>query len=189
MFTSIIPCNIYGPNDNFHPTESHVIPGMIQRMHKVMQEEANVTSQEERVFSVYGTGKPLRQFIYSLDLARLAIWVLRDYESIEPIILSGNYQDTLEKCIIHKFFFPGFRIAVDESDEVSIETVARAIAKAFNFKGRIDFDTTKADGQYKKTASNGKLRNLRTDFQFTKFDEAIAKTVDWFINNQNIVRK
>lgn len=80
-------------------------------------------------------------------------------------------------------------IAVDESDEVSIETVARAIAKAFNFKGRIDFDTTKADGQYKKTASNGKLRSLRPDFQFTKFDEAIAKTVDWFINNQNIVRK
>lgn len=91
MFTSIVPCNIYGPNDNFHPTESHVIPGMIQRMHKVMQEEASTTSQEERVFSVYGTGKPLRQFIYSLDLARLAIWVLRDYESVEPIILSGKY--------------------------------------------------------------------------------------------------
>lgn len=90
MFTSIVPCNIYGPNDNFHPTESHVIPGMIQRMHKVIHADASDTPQEERVFSVYGTGQPLRQFIYSHDLARLAIWVLRDYDSVEPIILSGK---------------------------------------------------------------------------------------------------
>lgn len=67
--------------------------------------------------------------------------------------------------------------------------MAYTIAKAFKFKGRIEFDTTKADGQFKKTASNKKLRSLRPDFQFTKFDEAIAMSVDWFINNQDIVRK
>lgn len=90
MFTSIVPCNIYGPNDNFHETESHVIPGMIQRMYKIIHDDGNATPEEERIFHVYGTGKPLRQFIYSYDLARLAIWVLRDYESVEPIILSGK---------------------------------------------------------------------------------------------------
>lgn len=90
LYTSIVPCNIYGPNDNFHPTASHVIPGMIQRLYKLIQDESIDAPQNERIFTVYGTGKPLRQFIYSLDLARLAIWVLREYKSISPIILSGN---------------------------------------------------------------------------------------------------
>lgn len=79
--------------------------------------------------------------------------------------------------------------AVDEEDEVSIEYVARAIAKAFNFKGVIEFDTTKADGQFKKTASNKKLRSLYPGYEFTKFDDAITDTVQWFLNNQDKVRK
>lgn len=77
---------------------------------------------------------------------------------------------------------------MDEEDEVSIETVARSIAKAFKFNGRIEFDTTKADGQYKKTASNKKLRSLLPSFQFTKFEDAIKSTVDWYLNNQDKVR-
>lgn len=80
-------------------------------------------------------------------------------------------------------------ITVDEEDEVTIEHVARAIADAFEFKGKIEFDTSKADGQYKKTASNKKLRRLYPEFEFTNFDEAIATTVKWFLDNQNIVRK
>lgn len=90
LFTSIVPCNIYGPNDNFHPTASHVIPGMIQRLYKLINDNSIDTPQEKRVFTVYGTGKPLRQFIYSHDLAKLAIWALREYDSISPIILSGS---------------------------------------------------------------------------------------------------
>lgn len=78
--------------------------------------------------------------------------------------------------------------SVDEVDEVSIEFVARSIAKAFNFKGRIEFDTTKADGQFKKTASNKKLRSFLPDFKFTKFEDAIQTTVDWYLNNQDKVR-
>lgn len=90
IFTSIIPCNVYGPYDNFHPTASHVIPGMIQRLHRIMYEENTEVPQEQKVFNVFGTGKPLRQFIYSFDLAKLSIWVLRNYDSHEPIILSGK---------------------------------------------------------------------------------------------------
>lgn len=71
---------------------------------------------------------------------------------------------------------------------MSIETVARSIAKAFNFNGRIEFDTTKADGQFKKTASNKKLRSFLPDFQFTKFEDAIKTTVDWYLNNQDKIR-
>lgn len=191
LFTSIVPCNIYGPNDNFSPIASHVIPGMIQRLYNLINDTTTNTPQEERVFTVYGSGKPLRQFIYSHDLAKLAIWTLRDYDSVSPIILSGIFfffrKSKLFFIIINFIFF--FHSTVDEEDEVTIEFVARSIAKAFNFKGRIEFDTTKADGQYKKTASNKKLRSYRPDFQFTNFKDAIEETVNWYLKNQQLIRK
>uniref|UniRef100_A0A182QA08 GDP-L-fucose synthase n=1 Tax=Anopheles farauti TaxID=69004 RepID=A0A182QA08_9DIPT len=166
MFTSVVPCNVFGPHDNFTPGVSHVIPGMVHRLHELMFVKDPDQPQESKAFSVYGTGKPLRQFIYSLDLAKLFIWVLRHYDSVDPIILS-----------------------VDESAEVSIAQLAESLAKAFNFKGRLEFDTTKADGQYKKTASNAKLRQHLPDFQFTDFDIAIKDTVQWYISNYEQARK
>lgn len=163
LYTSIIPCNVFGPNDNFHITESHVIPGLMRRLYDLMKDE-NV-APEDQVFTVLGSGKPLRQFIYSHDLAKLIIWVLRNYESVEPIILS-----------------------VDESQEVTIARAAEAIAKAFDFKGKIVYDTSAADGQYRKTASNAKLRSYLPDFQFTPFDKAIAETVAWYKENYEHAR-
>lgn len=115
---------------------------------------------------MYGTGKPLRQFIYSIDLAKLFVWVLRHYESVEPIILS-----------------------VDEEAEVSIAQLAESLVSAFDFKGKLEFDTSKADGQYKKTASNEKLRKLLPDFKFTDFDKAIKETVQWYLENYDKARK
>lgn len=165
MFTSVIPCNIFGPNDNYTPEVSHVIPGMIYRMHQLINNDSD-TKEEDKVFSVFGSGKPLRQFIYSLDLAKLMLWVLQEYNQVDPIILS-----------------------VDESDEVTIAQVAESIAKAFNFKGKIVCDTSKADGQFKKTASNKKLRQLNPDFKFSNFEESINVSVKWFIDNYDIARK
>ena len=94
------------------------------------------------------------------------MWVLRNYESIEPIILS-----------------------VDESAEVTIAQLAESVAKAFGFKGKIVFDSTKADGQFKKTASNAKLRSFLPDYKFVDFEEAIKETVDWYLKNFNTARK
>ena len=124
------------------------------------------TPEEQKEFVVYGSGKPLRQFIYSIDLAKLFVWVLRNYDSIEPIILS-----------------------VDESSEVTIAQLAESVVKAFGFKGKLIFDTSKADGQYKKTASNAKLRSFLPDYQFVDFEEAIKDTVDWYLKNFNTARK
>lgn len=81
-----------------------------------------------------------------------------------------------------------FAVTVDESAEVSIKEMAEELAKAFNFKGKIVYDTTKADGQYKKTASNAKLRKYLPDFKFTPFPEAIKETVDWYRKNHSIAR-
>ncbi|CAK1579757.1 unnamed protein product [Parnassius mnemosyne] len=158
MFTSVVPCNVFGPHDNFALAASHVIPALIRRMDDSMR-------NGDPTFTVFGSGKPLRQFIYSLDLARLFIWVLRNYTSVEPIILS-----------------------VDEEEEVTISEVAEAIKKAHGYQGQIIYDTTKADGQYKKTASNKKLRSLYQDFKFTPFEKAIQDTVDWFKQNREHAR-
>jgi GDP-L-fucose synthase len=108
-------------------------------------------------FVVSGTGSPLRQFIYSRDLGKLFIWTLRYYDDIDPLILS-----------------------VDESAEVSIKNVAEIISHAAKFDGIIEWDKTKADGQYKKTADNSKLRRLLPDFEFTPLSEGIKESVDWF---------
>ncbi|XP_052604013.1 GDP-L-fucose synthase isoform X1 [Peromyscus californicus insignis] len=116
--------------------------------------------------TVWGTGKPRRQFIYSLDLARLFIWVLREYSEVEPIILS-----------------------VGEEDEVSIKEAAEAVVEAMDFRGEVTFDSTKSDGQYKKTASNGKLRAYLPDFRFTPFKQAVKETCAWFTDNYEQARK
>merc|ERR1712137_379559 len=79
-FTSVIPTNIYGPHDNFNLEDSHVIPGLIHKCYLAKKNNTPLT--------VWGTGSPLRQFIYSEDLAKLFVWVLREYDSVDPIILS-----------------------------------------------------------------------------------------------------
>ncbi|KAL1926155.1 hypothetical protein VTP01DRAFT_6020 [Rhizomucor pusillus] len=157
-FTSVIPTNVFGPHDNYNLEDSHVLPGLT---HKCYLAKKNGTP-----FIVGGTGKPLRQFIYSRDLAKLFIWVLREYTEIDPIILS-----------------------VGEEDEVSIKDVADAIVKALDFQGDYSFDTSRADGQFKKTASNAKLMKYLPDFKFTPFDQAVKESVDWFVANYDTCRK
>lgn len=161
IYTSVIPCNVFGAHDNFHPSASHVVPGLMRKLYDLLQDG----NTEDKIFTVLGSGKPLRQFIYNIDLAKLIIWVLREYQSVEPIILS-----------------------VDESQEVTISKVAEVLAKAFDFKGKIVYDTSAADGQYKKTASNTKLRSYLPDFQFTPFEHAIKETVDWYRKNYDQAR-
>ncbi|XP_068193506.1 GDP-L-fucose synthase-like [Antennarius striatus] len=115
---------------------------------------------------VCGSGAPRRQFIYALDLGRLILWVLREYKEIDPIILT-----------------------VGEEEEVSIKEAMHMVAKALDFTGEVLFDTTKSDGQMKKTASNVKLRRYLPDFTFTPLEEAIKTTCDWFVANYDIARK
>lgn len=159
---------------------------MISRLHRLIYDENLQQQADKKVFTVYGTGKPLRQFIYSLDLAKLMVWTLRSYDSVDPIILSG---ELLNFCLCSVQINKVNWFSVDESAEVSIGNVAQSIAKAFQFKGTIRFETDKADGQFKKTASNAKLRALLPDFEFTDFETAISETVKWYSENTDLVRK
>ena len=150
-FICVIPTNIYGPHDNFNLQDSHVIPGLIHKCY--------LAKQKGKPFVIAGTGTPLRQFIYSEDLAILILWSLENYSEIEPIILS-----------------------VSESEEKSINFIATCIAKKFNYENLI-FDKEKPDGQFKKTANNSKLLARIQNFAFTPIEEGISKTVEWFVAN------
>jgi GDP-L-fucose synthase len=114
---------------------------------------------------VKGTGKPLRQFIFAEDLARLIIWVLEEYQGNNIILSTG------------------------EKEEVSIEHVARLIAKNFDYEERIVFDSSFSDGQYKKTADNTQLISLLAesgiDIRFTPVEDGIKKSVEWFVEAIN----
>lgn len=157
-FTSIVPTNIFGPHDNYDLEDSHVIPGLIHKCY--------LAKRDNTPFVISGSGTPLRQFILSEDLARLILWVLDKYDSVEPIILSVN-----------------------EEDEISIRDVALTIATAMNFTGPVEFDTSRADGQHKKTASNAKLRQLLgDDFVFTPFAAGVKTSVDWFLEHVGSAR-
>lgn len=157
-FICIIPTNIYGEHDNYSLEDGHVVPALIHRCF--------LAKQNGEKFIVRGTGTPLRQFIYSEDLAKLILLVLENYEDRDSIILS-----------------------VGEKDEVSIENVARSIAKAYQYEHMIEFDSSYADGQFKKTADNSKLIKLIGDYKFISIDEGIKKSVEWFKNNYDTCRK
>lgn len=81
-YTSVVPCNVYGPNDNYNLQKSHVIPGLIHKFY--------LAKQKNTAPVVMGSGTPLRQFIHSRDLAELMIWTLLHYDDVEPLILSGK---------------------------------------------------------------------------------------------------
>tara|TARA_B110000967_G_scaffold194506_1_gene223085 strand:+ start:5474 stop:6412 length:939 start_codon:yes stop_codon:yes gene_type:complete len=157
-YKCVIPTNIYGPYDNFNLRDSHVIPGLIHKCY--------LAKKKNEPFVICGTGSPLRQFIYSVDLAKLILWTLFQYNDTTPIILSGPPEE-----------------------EVSIKEVATLIAKHFEYSDNIQFDSSFADGQYKKTADNSKLLTLIIEPDNTSLDNGINQTIKWFKSNYNNVRK
>ena len=155
-YTSVIPCNIYGPNDNFSLEHGHVIPML---MHKLY-----LAQQRNEDFVVWGSGKPLREFIFSKDVAKLAEWALHNYDESEPIIFST-------------------------SNEISIMDLVDLLVTEFEFKGKVIFDDSKPDGQFRKPSDNSKLRSYLPDFEFTSIEEGIKETVYWFKENYDRARK
>jgi len=155
-YTSIIPSNIYGPNDNFSLEHGHVMPMLIHKLYLAKKNKTN--------FTVWGSGKPLREFIYSKDIAKIAEWALFNYEETDPLIISGD-------------------------EEVSIKDLVGLLVDEFKFKGKVIFDKTKPDGQLRKPSDNSKIKELMPDFEYTPFEQGIKETVNWFIENYDEARK
>ncbi len=154
-YKCVIPTNIYGPYDNFNLENGHVIPSLI---HKCYLARENNTP-----FIIWGSGTPLREFIFSRDVAKLSEWVLENYQETEPIILST-------------------------SQEISIRDVVEIIVDLMNFRGDVVWDTTKPDGQFRKPSDNSKIKQYLPDFKFTSLYEGLKETIEWFESRYPNVR-
>lgn len=155
-YFSVIPTNIYGPGDNYNLQNGHVVPTLI---HKFYLAKKNNTPVE-----IWGTGKPLREFIYSEDVANLTSRLLENYSGFNPVILST-------------------------SKEVSIAELAEIIKNSINYKGKIIYQKEKPDGQFRKPSDNSVIKDLFPDFKFTPIEEGIQKSIDWFERNYTEARK
>jgi GDP-L-fucose synthase len=155
-YKTVIPSNIYGPNDNYDLVNGHVLPSLIHKCYLARENKTPLT--------IWGSGKPLREFIFSKDVAKLTEWVLHNYNENEPIILST-------------------------SEEVSINDVVGIIVELMNFKGDVIFDSSKPDGQFRKPSDNSKIKSYLPDFKFTPLYEGLKETIEYFEKNYNIIRK
>jgi len=159
-YICVIPTNVYGIHDNFNLEDGHVIPSLVHR--------AYLAKKQAIPFVVRGSGKPLRQFINSSDLARLMFLTLEKYTDTEPVILS-----------------------VPPKDEVSISFVAESIASYFGLAAH--YDTSFSDGQLRKPASSARLEELLSqylpEFGFIDLKNGISEVCKWFETNYELARR
>ena len=153
---NLMPTNLYGPNDNFSPIDSHVIPGMLSRMHQAKLDN-------ESVFKIWGTGKPLREFLYVDDLS----------SAIEFIISNEITNDLLN---------------VGSGEEVSIKDLSQQLKDLIQFKGELQFDETKPDGNPRKLLDSSLINELGWKSN-VNLDEGLELTYEWFKKNFDNIRK
>jgi GDP-L-fucose synthase len=151
-----IPTNIFGPRDNFNLIEGHVVPALIHKTYLAKKEKTNL--------SVWGSGNPLREFIFSKDVAKITLWMLNNYSDSEPLILTSG-------------------------TETSIRDLVNCVVREMDYSGEITFDDTKPDGQLRKPSSNQPLLNRLSDFRFTNLSDGMKETVEWFNSNYPNIRK
>jgi GDP-L-fucose synthase len=155
-YITVIPTNVYGPHDNFSLENGHVVSTLIHKCFLAKQNNTDLV--------VWGTGAPLREFVYSEDIARLTLWALDNYNEETPIIFTSGIEYTIKELV-------------------------ETIIKTMKFKGKVIFDKTKPDGQFRKPSDPTKLRSYLPEFKFLSLQEGIAMTVEWFLNNYPNIRK
>ncbi len=153
-YTTAIPNNLFGENDYFDLENSHVIPAMIRKIYEARESDQNV--------QLWGDGNVYREFTYSKDMAKILEFLLKEYDSPDPINI-GN------------------------TKEYKIKDVANTIADILHFQNEIVWDTTKPKGQIKKPSDGSKLRDIGWN-NYTEFSDALTSTCEWFESNYNEIR-
>ena len=149
-YRSVMPTNLYGPHDNFHPSNSHVIPALIRRFH-----EAKEAGLKE--VTCWGTGTPLREFLYVDDLADACVYLMNHYSGNETVNLGTG-------------------------KELTIKELTELVAKVVGYEGEIKWDSTKPDGTPRKLLDVSKLEGLGWKYK-TELEEGIRLTYDDFLHN------
>ena len=158
-FRSVMPTNLYGINDNFHPENSHVIPALMRRFH-----EAKMNNDKE--VTVWGTGNSMREFLYVDDMAAGSLFVLELDEQM--------YQANTKPMLSH--------INIGTGKDITIREMAETMKQVVGFKGRLIFDTAKPDGSPRKLIDVTRLSDLGWEYT-TKLKEGLEKTYKWYLNN------
>ena len=157
QYRAVMPTNLFGEGDNFHPENSHVIPAMMQRFHKAkLNNDASV--------NVWGTGKAMREFLYVDDMAAACVHVMGLNDSV--------YQEHTKPMQAH--------INVGTGKDVTIKELAEIIRRVVGFQGELQFAPTKPDGVPRKLLDVSRLRNLGWQHE-VELEEGIMKTYDWFL--------
>ncbi|ERT14309.1 GDP-L-fucose synthase [Photorhabdus temperata J3] len=164
-YRSVMPTNLYGENDNFHPENSHVIPALLRRIH-----EAKQNNDTEIV--VWGTGTPMREFLHVDDMAAASVYVME--------LSSDIYKTNTQPMLSH--------INVGTGVDCTIRELAETIAKVVGFTGNIIFDSGKPDGTPRKLMDISRLSQLGWNYQIS-LETGLKMTYQWFLDNQNNFRK
>lgn len=159
-YRSVMPTNLYGENDNFHPEQSHVVPAILRRFH-----EAKLNQQSE--VSIWGSGQPKREFLYVDDMAEACIHVMN--------LSKDSYNDAVDERLSH--------INIGTGVDCTIKELALTVAKVVEYSGSIVFDETKPDGAPRKLLSVDRINSL--GWQSTiDLESGLRKTYDWFLSNK-----
>ncbi|EHH2453227.1 GDP-L-fucose synthase family protein [Vibrio parahaemolyticus] len=163
-YRSVMPTNLYGENDNFHPQNSHVIPALLRRFH-----EAKLNGDNKVV--AWGSGKPMREFLHVDDMAAASIYVMNLAQEV--------YLENTQEMLSH--------INVGTGVDCTIRELVETVAKVVGFEGDIEFDTTKPDGTPRKLMDVSRLKSLGWEAK-TSLEDGLTMTYQWFLENQENYR-
>jgi len=159
-YRSVMPTNLYGPGDNFHPENSHVLPALIRRFHEAVENSTEIVT-------IWGSGNPMREFLHVDDMAEASLFVL-DLDD-------ETYQSETEAMLSH--------INVGSGTDVTIRELAKIVAAVTGYKGTLAFDATKPDGAPRKLMNVSRLSRLGWDATITLKD-GVAETYEWFLKQE-----
>tara|TARA_Y100001970_G_C14250609_1_gene871547 strand:+ start:2632 stop:3591 length:960 start_codon:yes stop_codon:yes gene_type:complete len=161
-FRSVMPTNLYGINDNFHPENSHVIPGLMRRFH-----EAKINNYKD--VKVWGSGNAMREFLYVDDMAEASLFVLELEKKV--------YQENTEPMLSH--------INVGTGKDITIRELAEIMKEVVGFNGELFFDTSRPDGTSRKLIDVSRLSKMGWNYR-TNLREGLAETYKWFLKINNV---
>ena len=163
-YRSVMPTNLYGPNDNFHPENAHVLPALMRRLH-----EAKVEGRPS--VTVWGTGRAMREFLHVDDMARASVFVME----MDDGVYAANTRPDLS------------HINVGTGEDCTIRELAEALAQVIGYAGQLDFDATKPDGTPRKLMDVSRLRAMGWRPEIG-LEDGLRQTYGWFLENHASIR-
>lgn len=155
-YFTVIPTNVYGPRDNYNLKNGHVLPALI---HKCF-----LAKHTGEPFEIWGTGAPLREFVFSRDVANICDMLLDKYTGTDPIIISTSI-------------------------EYSIRRLVELICGIMDYKGKVVWNASKPNGQYRKPTNTQRLQSIIGNYKFVKLEQGLEETIEYFTSHYDSVRK